>query len=205
MAKLFLKFQGFYESSHSSEIDTYIESEESYFLDEHENKEEIKKYLKENSLQFWEVVDYKETYKKYSKLFLESFECFLLEEFGLKLDLKFIGLDSPKYYNYSTDKIEFQVKIKKSKINELLFDNENDITEIVENEIKHTTTSKDGYIPYYTFKEIRFENKDNSLKSCFFDSLVEYFENDFYFCDSIHEIVCESIVYKKDFEKLLSE
>ena len=202
MNTFYLKFQGFYGSMHSREIEAHIENEKEYYLNEHEKSESIKEFLYENNLDFWEVVDYKETYKNYSRIFLDAFTEDLNSEYNMNLSLEFIGLDSPKYYNYGTDKIEFKTDFSEAKVREFLFNNE-DVQERLENEIDDITTPRDGYIPFYTFKQIMFENKDNTLISCFFDSLVHGFEQDKYFYEDIHENISEATILDKQFKKVL--
>ena len=72
-----LDFGGFYESIHTEYIDNYIE-------DFNIN---------------WEYVDYQKTYENYSKCFVDYLN------FSLNMKLKYVELDSPKYYNYRNDKI----------------------------------------------------------------------------------------------------
>ena len=72
-----LNFGGFYHSEHSEIIENNIDA-----------------YGYE-----WEGVDYKNTYINYCKAFLNR----LGEE--LDVNLSFISLDSPREYNFTTDKI----------------------------------------------------------------------------------------------------
>ena len=72
-----LDFGGFYESIHTEYIDRHIED------------------LNIN----WEYVDYKKTYENYAKCFVDYIN------FSLNMKLKYVELDSPKYYNYRNDKI----------------------------------------------------------------------------------------------------
>ena len=70
-------FGGFYESIHTEYIDRHIED------------------LNIN----WEYVDYKKTYENYAKCFVDYIN------FSLNMKLKYVELDSPKYYNFRNDKI----------------------------------------------------------------------------------------------------
>ncbi len=72
-----LDFGGFYESIHTEYIDRHIED-----LDVN-----------------WEYVDYKKTYENYAKCFVDYIN------FSLNMKLKYVELDSPKYYNFRNDKI----------------------------------------------------------------------------------------------------
>jgi hypothetical protein len=72
-----LDFGGFYESIHTEYIDNHIED------------------LNIN----WEYINYKKTYENYAKCFVDYLN------FSLNQKLKYVKLDSPKYYNFRNDKI----------------------------------------------------------------------------------------------------
>ena len=72
-----LDFGGFYESIHTEYIDKHIED------------------LNIN----WEYVDYQKTYENYAKCFVDYLN------FSTNQKLKYVELDSPKYYNFRNDKI----------------------------------------------------------------------------------------------------
>ena len=79
--RFLIDFGGFYHSIHSDEIDHRIESFE---IDE-------------------DKVNYKETCNSYCIEFIDSINDML------ELNLKFIQIDSPKFYNFTTDKIEAEI------------------------------------------------------------------------------------------------
>src|SRR5210317_2589618 len=79
--RFLIDFGGFYHSIHSDEINHRIESFE---IDE-------------------DNVNYKETCNSYCIEFIDSINDML------ELNLKFIKIDSPKFYNFSTDKIEAEI------------------------------------------------------------------------------------------------
>tara|TARA_R100000353_G_scaffold9959_1_gene11192 strand:+ start:3668 stop:4264 length:597 start_codon:yes stop_codon:yes gene_type:complete len=72
-----IDFGGFYESIHTEYIDRHIE----------------------DLLISWVDVDYKKTYENYAKCFVDYIN------FSLNQKLKYVELDSPKYYNFRNDKI----------------------------------------------------------------------------------------------------
>lgn len=91
-----LNFGGFYHTEHSESVDSKIEL---FGLD-------------------WEKVDYKKTYIEYSKALISEFsEC-------SDLELNFVGLDSPKFYNFTTDKIEVEISENDIKTLEAYIENE---------------------------------------------------------------------------------
>ena len=83
--EIFINFGGFYHSIHSDIIDGRIETN----LDWGED-------LQQDG---FDAVNWRETFIDYSKEYVYR----LNEE--LDLNLSFVGLNSPKYYNYTTDKI----------------------------------------------------------------------------------------------------
>jgi hypothetical protein len=141
-----LNFGGFYESEHSQTIDNNIEI---FGYD-------------------WQKIDYKKTYVNYCKAYLNK----LSEE--LKIELSFISLDSPKYYNFTTDKIFCSVSDEDFKT--LL--NEYDTKELF-NYIEEHSKSRDGFTSFYSgYKAVR-EDKEIFLQYLF-DYILQYEEIDFY-------------------------
>ena len=81
LIKTNINFGGFYNSIHSDIIDIYIED------------------MKYN----WEDVNYKATYKNYSESYIKVLNNIL------DTNLIFKALNSPKFYNYSTDVINVEL------------------------------------------------------------------------------------------------
>jgi len=127
--KFNIEFEGFYHSTHSDNID--------YFIDEYYN------------LNF-DNVDYKNTFIEYSKKYIN-----ILNDI-LEIDLKFIQLNSPRFYNYETDKIE--VEINDNDFNKLnnIYLNDNDFI----NYVNESCKSYDGYISFYKDIEHVKESKE---------------------------------------------
>lgn len=144
-----VNFGGFYNSLHSDIIDYYIEDFEYE----------------------WETVDYKTTYRTYVKDYITVL--------NNKLDTNIIfkALNSPKYYNYSTDSIIVEIS-KKDILKLFKYIKEEDLKQEVFNIIKDASTSKDGYIAFYNYGD--FFKKDNLdiLIECLFDIIVEHLQED---------------------------
>lgn len=87
--EILINFGGFYHSIHSDRIDSLIEMNLEWGED-----------LQQDG---FDTVNWRETYIDYSKQYVEM----LNEE--LYLNLSFVGLNSPKFYNYTTDKIVAKV------------------------------------------------------------------------------------------------
>ena len=141
-----LNFGGFYHSEHSENIDS---------------KEEFYGYN-------WEEVDYKKTHLNYCNAYLNK----LSEE--LEIDLKFIQLDSPREYNFTTDKI--LCSISENDFNTLL-----DVYDTKElfNYIEEHSKSRDGFSSFYSgYKNVKAE-KDIFLQYLF-NYILEYENFDFY-------------------------
>ncbi len=114
--KFALDFGGFYESIHTQYIDTYIDD------------------LNIN----WEYVDYQKTYENYSKCFVDYLN------FSLNMKLKYVELDSPKYYNYRNDKIIVSInEIDKYNLIQK-YRNDNQFVEWV----NEASASKSGFISF---------------------------------------------------------
>ena len=129
-----IPFQGFYESIHGINIDEAIES---FFQDDEGNY-----HIPDN---FWEKVDYKKIHLAYSKLYTESFFEHLKNEFDLELNsYEFSAAESPRFYNYETDRIFVSISLEDAeKILNIVDKNElNDL-------IKERFTSHDGFISHY--------------------------------------------------------
>lgn len=144
-----INFGGFYNSIHNDVIDNYID-------------------LMEYN---WENVNYKATYKNYSEDYIKVLNN------KLNTDIIFKALNSPKYYNYSTDNINVEIT-KKDILKLFKYIKEEELKEEVINIIKESSTSKDGYIAFYSYKD--FFKKDNLdiLVECLLEVIVEELQDD---------------------------
>lgn len=144
-----LNFGGFYESIHSDVIDNYIELNEYDF----------------------ESVDYKSTYKNYAKDYIKVLNN------KLDTNISFKSLNSPKFYNYSTDYINVDIS-KKDALKLFQYVRKEELKQEVFNIIKDSSTSKDGYVAFYNYKD--FFKKDNLdiLVECLFDVIIENLQED---------------------------
>tara|TARA_R110000744_G_scaffold54776_2_gene116127 strand:+ start:7 stop:522 length:516 start_codon:yes stop_codon:yes gene_type:complete len=152
-----LNFGGFYHSEHSDNIDS---------------REEMYGYN-------WEEVDYKETHLNYSYAYLNK----LSEE--LEIDLTFIQLDSPREYNFTTDKIFCSISDKDFKSLLSTYD-----TKELYNYIEEHSKSRDGFSSFYSGYKAVKEEKDIFLQYLF--NYVLQYEN-FYFYDLEFEIEIKEI------------
>tara|TARA_R110002153_G_scaffold211446_1_gene364091 strand:- start:571 stop:1083 length:513 start_codon:yes stop_codon:yes gene_type:complete len=141
-----LNFGGFYHSEHSETIENNIES---YGYD-------------------WEDVDYKKTHLNYCNAYLNK----LSEE--LEINLTFIQLDSPREYNFTTDKIFCSISNKDFKALLDAYD-----TKELFNYIEEQSKSRDGFSSFYSGYAAVKKEKDIFLQYLF-DYILEYESFDFY-------------------------
>jgi len=154
--KFLIDFGGFYHSIHSDEIDNRIE-----YFEINEDK-----------------VNYKETCNSYCIEFIDSVNDML------ELELKFIQIDSPKFYNFTTDKIE--AEINENDFNKLkdTYLNSNEFIDYVNENSK----SYDGFISFYNgFNEVIKE--DEILLQYMFNYILKEYADEI-----------ENYVFELDFE-----
>ena len=153
--RFLIDFGGFYHSIHSDEINHRIESFE---IDE-------------------DNVNYKETCNSYCIEFIDSINDML------ELNLKFIKIDSPKFYNFTTDKIEAEI-------------NENDF-----NKLKDIYLSSQEFIDY-----IELNSKSYSGGQILSTSNILYYDNEvllqYMFNYILREYAdeIENYIFEMDFE-----
>lgn len=147
-----LNFGGFYHSEHSETI---------------ENNIEVYGYE-------WEDVDYKNTYINYCKAFLNRLSG------ELDINLSFISLDSPREYNFTTDKIF--CSISENDFNTLLNTYDFGIlgnTKELYNYIEEHSKSRDGFTSFYSGYSAVKKEKDIFLQYLF-NYILQYESFDFY-------------------------
>ena len=117
-----------------------------------------------------EVINFEATHKAYSKNYIKVLNNIL------DTDLIFKTLNSPKFYNYTTDFINVELS-KKDILKLFKYVKEEDLKQEVFNIIKDSSTSKDGYVAFYNYAD--FFKKDNLdiLIECLLDIIVENLED----------------------------
>ena len=147
--ELILNFGGFYGSIHEDQIESIIEC-----LHDDEDEDDNK------NQSFLDEIDYEKTWINYSWAYVNKIEEFLKEN-NLKIDIDFIKLESPRYYNYSTDIIIVKIldlEHQKKLIDYVKKNYHKELIELIED----STTKRSGYIPFYCEDEV-LSNKDNKL------------------------------------------
>ena len=158
-----IDFGGFYDSIHRSRIEGDIESFFDYSelnLLEDSKVEEIY-----NNINFYNI------YNSYIVGYCNSLADIILNEFGISFDFVNLKLDSPREYNFETDVILCEVD--KGKIQSLtnIFLNSSEYKEDFIKHIEDITTSKSGYMPFYSFEDI-MNNKNDMLYTQVFNFLI---------------------------------
>ena len=154
--KFLIDFGGFYHSIHSDEIDSRIEHFE---IDE-------------------DNINYKETCNSYCIEFIDSINDML------ELDLKFIQIDSPRFYNFTTDKIEAEINENDFNTLKDTYLNSNEFIDYVNENSK----SYDGFISFYNgFNEVVKE--DEILLQYMFNYILKEYADEI-----------ENYIFEMDFE-----
>ena len=106
-------------------------------------------------------VDYKEYQLDVSKWFVDKINRLVNDDLGINCEINFQELSSPKYYNFSTDSINIDIKFSANslkRIGELIADNFDDVKDI----IKSNYTSCDGFISSYSNNILDWQMETNN-------------------------------------------
>ena len=151
-------FTGFYESgfdaSHSYiERETCLSEEEfkEYFSELHEAGV-TQEYFNNN---LYNYLDYKAAYNESAEYIANSLMD--LEHQGIILDVTYESLVSPKYYNFSNDSINCEIKYDSQKLMKYLRDNKAEF----EQYITERYTSRSGFISSYSNQLDYWMDEDN--------------------------------------------
>lgn len=93
-----IPFAGFYNSIHSDSIDSQMEDDLEYSESEFDSSAYFDALKNEK-------YDYDEICRVYAKEYAEEFITALNHEFELSVDLKSTEIESPRFYNFTTDRI----------------------------------------------------------------------------------------------------
>lgn len=169
-----LEFGGFYESIHSYNIDNRIEAEIDY-LGLEQDSPELEKYQ--------DNIDYEKTQKEYCKNYIDYFKEYISEKYNLKIDIEYKGLNSPKYYNYFTDVIEYTLPNEQM---DVLYNKFKDNKEFKEY-VTTVTTPSPEYSPSYNLEQVY---TDNSIFTMFILDFIanELLERPEYLCELEFEV-----------------
>jgi hypothetical protein len=156
-----IRFHGFYNSIHEDNIYFAIDS---YYADDNG-------YYDYESIA--DNIDYPTIHKDYISVFTDDFKSWIKDNYDLDIDFKDLLLNSPQFYNYSTDVINCNISDRDNSLLMITFKRDKDFISYLEDR----TTSRDGFISHYTFSEA-LSNKDDILSDYILEYLVNKFESE---------------------------
>lgn len=148
--KTYLNFGGFYYSDHGSAVEMWVTGPYDCECDDE--------------------YDWRQAYDLYANFYVEWFNTLF------DTDLVFLRVWSPREYNFQTDSIEVEVNdedaAKLKRVAHEEFGSE--LTEM----IRRVTTSRSGYIPFYTPETL--EDEDDRYMECILDTVLEALGDDWW-------------------------
>ena len=167
-----INFGGFYESYHSSNIDTIIEGFIEY--DNESNNTE----KSENDYD----INYKAMHNEYIKSYVSVFSDYIKENHDLNITFFTPTLWSPREYNFNTDVIDCQISDYDFKQLKTVFLKDSEFHTY----LKERTKSYDGYQSHYTY----YSALDNNeiLSQFILDYILELSNNEYPFYMDNHKI-----------------
>ena len=171
-----IRFNGFYDSIHSDNIDFAIDS---YYSDDNG-------FYDYDSIV--DNIDYKTIHKDYIEVFTDDFKSWIKDNYNLDIDFKDLTLISPRYYNYSTDVINCNISDKNNALLITTFKRDKDFISYLEDR----TTSGSGFMSHYTFSEA-LSNKDDILSDYILEYLVMKFESEAIFELDNYDFIYQSL------------
>ena len=153
LVSISIPFSGFYDSWHGGEgslTEEMIENELTSYGDrEFPSSEELNHVTGEDFWDWTDAISYARLYDHYAKAYANAFEAKFEDTFSIRLGLTFEELESPKYYNFSTDRIFCTVPLINLQLlmNQSLKDADNKA--FIEGYIRESLTPRDGFSPFY--------------------------------------------------------
>ena len=184
-----IPFQGFYDSLYSHAIDSEIENSIDYYYKEYELTESQRDTLANGYLER----NVSEFYYNVAKDYAESFIYEIERDTGLSLNAKFESMESPKEYNFQTDRlfIELPEASAVAFVDYILANHKEELEEL----IAQRFTSRSGFISHYDNTLEAWGDPSewdyNQLGTCF--EIFEYLEHDIYDGHSIYESISNGL------------
>tara|TARA_Y100000114_G_scaffold124590_1_gene120434 strand:+ start:1364 stop:2047 length:684 start_codon:yes stop_codon:yes gene_type:complete len=198
-----IPFQGFYNSLYSYAIEGEIESSldwytEDYGLTEAQRDTLANGYLERNVSEFYYNVS-----KDYAEAFIYEIE----RETGLSLDANFESMESPREYNFQTDRIFIELPEASAVafVDYILANHKEQLEKL----IAQRFTSCDGFWSNYKNTLEAWGDPSewdyNQLGTCF--EIFEYLENEIYDGHSIYESIHNGLIdtLNDEADKMLDE
>lgn len=153
-------FEGFYESN-------LFNSDTEYYLNEYLQDDE---YSETYEIDF---IPYCESVASYAVELLKDY-CILFQENKIIKEMKYISLYSPRFYNYTTDKLNIEIDFNITKLKRFIKNNKTDFNLY----LKDNFTSYDGFISFIENNYNDFMNKfysDSTEKTRSLNVMLEYY------------------------------
>ena len=184
-----IPFQGFYNSLYSHAIDSEIENSIDYYYKEYELTEAQRDtlangYLEKNTGEFYYNVA-----KDYAEAFIYEIE----KETGLTLNARFESMESPREYNFQTDRIFIELPETSAVafVNYILANHKEELEKL----IAQRFTSRDGFWSNYDNTLEAWGNPSewdlNQLGTCF--EIFEYLEDEIYDSYNLYESISNGL------------
>lgn len=134
-------FPGFYES-----ILEFPTDDELYFIEE-----KYGEFSPEISDKFWDCIDYRGYEKEIGRKYLEAYQdrIWAIAEFMKGFTFEFVGIDSPREYNFTTDKLAVNLKAESESIQFLVHYCINQHRTQFDKYLKDNFTSYDGFWSFW--------------------------------------------------------
>lgn len=134
-----IPFAGFYNSKYSGELDAV---QERFVEDEVEKNPGLNPDIPNEAL--WKSADYGKAFDYIARAYVAHFNDYIETEYELDLDLKFESMQSPKFYNFETDRIFCEISEENvRKLREAVSD------PALRQAIRERSTSRSGFISSY--------------------------------------------------------
>jgi len=145
-----VEFGGFYNTLHGNIIDDIVEE---YFAEDINEDREI---------------PYTSLHDIYGKSYTKFLQSYLKDTYNLDIELSFLKINSPKYYNYKNDVMVVGVRPHHVKLLEKYFLQDKRFIGFV----RLRCTSTNGYISFYNYEQV-LANEDDVLKVFILDYIAE--------------------------------
>ena len=159
-----VNFGGFYNSFH----DYICERAVAYEIGAVDDDGEI------NGDKLFDYNDWERVHNNYASEWLDALNS------ELDTNLKFVSLDSPKFYNYSTDTIHVSYTHGDA-LKLFKYIKDNDLKGEVYRIIKDRTTSCDGYHAFYKYADIFAKDGNGFLIEFMLDAIIDSLNADYPF------------------------
>lgn len=190
-----IPFTGFYNSDHDAVFDDHLEMEIYNFQTEYDaTDEQIEAY--QNA---FFAIDWKQAHTEYAEEYCKALFYKIDDETGLKLDYKFKALESPRFYNFETDRIFCD--INEEDLYKLLKIVKKEYSAIMNSLVSNKFTSYNGFTSFYPSAIDAWpkfcdwdHNQLGTLLECFIIANIE--EDELKAWDLMGDLSCNGGIYE---------